>query len=122
MERCGITETWRTCPICGKRFSMFYPALWAYRRRIKTTNKALCSWSCCCAFDKTKKNKPLEVESFRPRKKRESRPMKRFTADEVNHINDLIGEGLSLSEVSKITGRSYSSLYIKFVYNARDSA
>ncbi len=122
MEKTGYMGDYRTCPICGKRFMMLYPQLWAYRRRIKTTNKALCSWSCCCAFDKTKKKKPLEVESFRPRKKREKRTVKWFTADEVNHINDLIGEGLSLSEVSKITGRSYSSLYIKFVYNARDSA
>ena len=42
----------RTCPVCGKTFTVLWPLQWGYRRGEGSNRKYLCSWSCIRLFDK----------------------------------------------------------------------
>ena len=61
--------TTKTCPACGKKFTVLWPHQWAYRR-YKGGGKAFnfyCSWSCLRTLDREKderKKKILEKECF----------------------------------------------------------
>ena len=42
----------KTCRICGKRFDVLYPDIWAYRRGNTQQWKYFCSWGCLRKYDK----------------------------------------------------------------------
>lgn len=42
----------KECPVCGKRFFVLYPHLWAYKRGNVKAARFFCSWKCLRAADK----------------------------------------------------------------------
>lgn len=44
----------KTCPVCGKAFSVLWPGQWAYKRGSPCNPKYICSWKCLRIYDKGK--------------------------------------------------------------------
>ena len=66
----------RTCPICGKEFGMFDPAIWVYQDH---RGKYFCSWTCYNKFKRKqaeKHTKVMEEKARRDRSRLEQRAPK----------------------------------------------
>lgn len=42
----------KTCTMCGKRFEVLWPEIWAYKRGLGTNTSYFCSWGCLRKYDK----------------------------------------------------------------------
>ena len=58
----------KTCPVCGKKFTVLYPELWAYRDRSVSYSRFLCSWKCLRA-DEEKGKKMFKAITGEQKKK-----------------------------------------------------
>lgn len=53
----------KTCPVCGKVFTVLWPGQWAYKRGNPCNPKYICSWKCLRTFDKGKEPaRPARVQ------------------------------------------------------------
>lgn len=57
----------RTCPICGKEFGMFDPAIWVYQDH---RGKYFCSWTCYNKFKRKQAEKHTKVMEEKARRDR----------------------------------------------------
>ena len=55
------------CPVCGKKFTILYPNLWAYKRY----GQFICSWGCIRQHDRK------EAEEMYTKKKKDGTPAKK---------------------------------------------
>ena len=42
----------KKCTMCGKRFEVLWPEIWAYKRGLGTNTSYFCSWECLRKYDK----------------------------------------------------------------------
>lgn len=55
----------KDCPVCGKKFDVIWPGLWAYKRN----DKFYCSWHCLRTLDEKKGGSPLTKVTLADKKK-----------------------------------------------------
>lgn len=61
-EKAGEWLSQKTCPVCGKKFTVLYPEMWAYRDRSVSYGRFLCSWKCLRADEKKGKTMKISGE------------------------------------------------------------